>query len=92
MNYPLVDKSRIREELGISPSTLKNWRLGRLHEGRYLEAKLTEGVHWVRMGKRKTLYNLELLRDFLHNQDNPDAHQRAITAYLASLPSSKATA
>lgn len=88
MKYQLVSKRDIHAELGISSSCLKYWRLGR--DGQ--PPKLTEGVHWLRVGPRKTLYNLELLRDFLHNQDNPDAHQRAITAYLESLPSSKATA
>jgi hypothetical protein len=88
MTNQLVSKRVIQTEFGISPSTLKYWRLGR--DGQ--PPKLVEGVHWLRVGARKTLYNLELMRDFLHNQDNPDAHRLAITAYLESLPSSKATA
>jgi len=88
MTNQLVSKRVIKTELGISASTLKYWRLG--HDGQL--PKLTEGVHWLRVGPRKILYNLELLRDFLHNQDNPAAHQRAINAYLESLASSRATA
>ena len=53
--------------------------------------KLIEGVHWIRVGntQRVVRYNQSLLIDFLQNQQNPLAHERAIEAYLASLPSHK---
>ena len=88
---PLVSKSIVQRELGISPSSLKNWRLGRqLPSGEFTPPRLVEGVHWLRVGPRKILYNLELIRDFLYNQENPDAHRLAIEAYLKSLPSAAA--
>lgn len=74
------------EILGVSPSTLKAWRLGT----RKQPPRLVEGAHWVSLGERKVLYHRELMLDFLANQHRPKVHQKAVTAYLASLPSSKA--
>ena len=82
--YPLVSKHVIKAELGISSSKLKDWRLGK--EGS--PPRLTEDIHWLRVGSRKIIYNFELMRDFLHNQDNWELHEKAITHYLESLPSS----
>ena len=91
MPYRLVSKRIVQEELGISPSSLKNWRLGRqLPSGGVSPPRLIEGVHWLRVGPRKILYNLELIRDFLYNQQSPAAHRQAIAAYLQSLPSAAA--
>lgn len=69
----------------ISASTLKAMRLGHLDR----PATFTEGVHWTRLADKKVLFNLPLVEDFLINKSNPQAHQRAIDRYLASLPSSQ---
>jgi len=83
--YPLVTKHRIREELAISESTLKHWRLGR-GGGKPL---LIEGIHWVRFGTRDTRYNLALIHDFMVNRTAPELHDHAIEHYLGTLPSSQ---
>lgn len=58
-----ADAARI---LGINPRTLER----RLDE-------LIEGVHYWREGDRP-IFDLELIRDWQRNRDNPTAHQRAI--------------
>lgn len=73
-------KQEIIEQTGFSASSLKRFRLS----GSWIE-----GIHWVRVGTRKTLYNRELVLDWIANQNNPQAHQRAIEAYLTQLPSNK---
>lgn len=91
MHTPLprfADKNTVNELLGIRPGTLKTWRLGRTDTG--AEPVLREGIHWIRQSPRHTLYNIDLLRDFIANRANPEAHERAIAAYLESLPSSQA--
>ena len=72
--------------LGISPTTLKIWRLGK---GK-TPPRLKQGVHWVSPSARQVLYHRELMLDFLANQHRPELHQKAVDAYLESLPSSKA--
>jgi hypothetical protein len=91
--FPFVDKHTAASELGVSYSTLKVWRIGTVAPaGDTVPPKLQEGIHWRRHGLRKVTYNINLLQDWAANQDSPEAHQRAIDAYLASLPSSKAAA
>jgi uncharacterized protein YbgA (DUF1722 family) len=69
---------------GLSAHTLKVWRNG---NGK-TEPTLIEGIHWVRRSERAILYNVTLLEDWIVNhKTNPEAHQRAIDAYLRSLPS-----
>jgi hypothetical protein len=36
------------------------------------------------------LFHRDLMLDFVANQHAPEVHQKAVLAYLASLPSSKA--
>lgn len=83
-----VNTRTMKALLGVSESTLKFWRLG--YNGR--PPKLIEGVHWVKAGERNTLFHKALMMDYLANLANPERHQRAIDAYLASLASSKAVA
>jgi tRNA(His) 5'-end guanylyltransferase len=66
--------------LNLSSSTLKKYRL----EGNWIE-----GVHWVRLNSRCVRYNIELIKDWLHNRHDPIAHQRAIDQYQASLLSNQ---
>jgi hypothetical protein len=58
-------KQEIIQGTGFSASSLKRFRLS----GTWIE-----GIHWVRVGTRKTLYNRELILDWLANQNNPKAH------------------
>lgn len=73
-------KKEIIEQTGFSASSLKRFRLS---------GSWVEGIHWVRVGTRKTLYNRELILDWIANQNNLQAHQQAIESYLASLPSNQ---
>ncbi len=73
--------------LGVSKTKLKVWRLGKKGEA---EPRLIENVHWIPMGERKVLFHRELMIDFVANLNRPKVHERAVMAYLASLPSSKA--
>lgn len=85
-----ADKQSILQILGIRNGTLKTWRIGRPDTG--VAPILREGIHWVRQSSRLTLYNVPLMRDFIANRANPEAHERAIAAYLESLPSSQCVA
>lgn len=80
MEKRFVNKRDAEELTGFSHETLKKWRL---------EGKLVLGIHWIKVGNsdRVIRYNGPLLIDFLQNQEDPVAHQRAIDAYLKSLPS-----
>jgi len=67
---------------GLSLRCLKQYRANGL---------LVEGIHWQRINSRVVLFNLPLVMDWIANRSNPMAHQRAINAYLASLPSTVST-
>jgi hypothetical protein len=67
--------------IGVSTDTLKDWRVRGL---------LRQGIHWYTMpGSPNIIWIKDLVRDFLANSGEPDAHKRAIERYLASLPSSE---
>lgn len=80
MNTQFCNKHRLAELTGLSPETFKKYRLS---------GKWHEGIHWQRINSRCILYNLSLILDWVANRANPDAHQRAIDHYLASLPSNQ---
>lgn len=80
MVFYFVGKREAERLTGLSHETLKKLRL---------TGKLTENVEWVRQNSRSVLYNAPLLLSFLQNRHAPSAHQRAIEAYLASLPSNQ---
>lgn len=65
--------------IGSSKEFLKNCRF---------KNALVEGIHWIRLNSR-ILYNVDLVLDWVQNQGDPIAHQRAIKTYLAKLPSNK---
>ena len=75
-----ASKRTASECLNLSHSTLKKYRL----EGDWIE-----GIHWVRINSRCVRYNIELIKDWLHNRRDPIAHQRAIDIYQASLLSNQ---
>ena len=78
--FQFANKHLASEKLSLSYATLKKYRL----DGTWIE-----GTHWVRVNSRFTLYNLELIQDWLHNRHDPIAHHRAIDAYHANLASNK---
>lgn len=73
--------------LGVSVATLKTWRLGK---GRRIPPRLVEGAHWANPGGRQVLYHRELMIDFIANSHRPEMHRKAVVAFLADLPSSRA--
>jgi hypothetical protein len=70
-----VTKRQLAQYLNLSTDTLKRYRL----QGEWLE-----GIHWVRINSRCVRYNLELIKDWLHNRNHPTAHRRAIKTYQKS--------
>ncbi len=80
----LVDKHQAAAILAISPETLKKYRL-------QPNSTLIEGVHYFVWNARVIRYNAELLADWGMNRANPGAHQKAIEAFLASLPANQPT-
>ena len=75
-----VNKKNACEQLNLSGSTLKKYRL---------QGDWVEGIHWVRSNSRCTRYNIELIKDWLHNRNNPVAHERAIALYQQTLLSNQ---
>ncbi|MEM6840064.1 MAG: hypothetical protein ACFB0G_19455 [Leptolyngbyaceae cyanobacterium] len=75
-----VSKQEAIQSLKLSGTTLRRYRV---------QGVLIEGVHWVRVNSRCIRYNLELIKDWLHNRHDPAAHQRAIEIYQASLLSNQ---
>jgi hypothetical protein len=74
----LVDKYSAAAILGISPETLKKYRLKP-------DSPFIKGIHYHVFNSRVIRYNPVLLTDWVLNQNNPVAHQRTIEIYLASL-------
>ncbi len=77
-----VNKHKAAEILGVSPETLKKYRL-------QPDSTLIEGVHYHAWNQRVIRYNPTLLADWARNRNNPKAHQKTIEAYLASLPANQ---
>ena len=75
-----VSKQEATQSLKLSGTTLRRYRV---------QGLLIEGVHWVRVNSRCIRYNLDLIKDWLHNRHDPAAHQRAIEIYQASLLSNQ---
>jgi hypothetical protein len=74
----LVNKHEAAAILGISPETLKKYRLRE-------DSPLIRGIHYQVYNSRVIRYNPFLLADWALNRDNPAAHQKTIEEYLASL-------
>ena len=78
-NFHFVDKRVLSQLTSLSEHTFKSYR----------RSKWLEGVHWVRLTAKTIRYNWPLIRDWLHNQEDPEAHQRAIANYQAQLLSNQ---
>ena len=80
-HYQLVNKQVAAEMTGLSPQTLKKYRL---------EGILEKDIYWVMINSRVIRYNISLILDWMQNKDtNPQAHLKAIENYLSSLPSAQ---
>jgi hypothetical protein len=77
-----VSKQEASQFLTLSGETMRRYRA----KGEWIE-----GIHWIRVNCRCVRYNLDLLEDWVYNRNNPNAHQRAIAAYQASLLSHQKT-
>jgi hypothetical protein len=75
-----VGKKQAAESLQMGSTTLKKYRL----TGCWIE-----GIHWVKLNSRCVRYNLDLIQDWLQNQSDPAAHQKAIERYQANLLSNQ---
>lgn len=78
--FRFVGKQEIADLTGLSCETLKQYRL---------TGRLIEDIHWIKLNSRVVRYNLFLIKDWIQNHNNPQIHQRAIEAYLSSLPSNE---
>lgn len=74
-----LDKHAAAALIGISSETI------RIYRKRYWE----DGHQYQRYNSRTIRYHRELILDWAANRSSPECHQRAIEAYLASLPSNK---
>lgn len=76
--YYFVSKQTLSQLTDLKPDTFKTYR----------KRDWKEGIHWNGNGdesKRRLIrYNWPLIEDWFHNQNDPDAHQRAIEHYLAT--------
>lgn len=79
----LVGKHEAAAILGVSTETLKRYRLQK-------DSTLIKGIHYFVWNSRVVRYNPVLLADWGMNRDTPQAHQKAIEVFLASLPSNQA--
>lgn len=79
-NPHFLGKKEMSKLTGLSGETLKKYRRTNL---------LTEGIHWVRVSPKLILYCVPLVLDWLQNQGDPVAHQRAIENYQATFLSNQ---
>lgn len=70
----------IEHIFGVSSTVIDRW----IEQG-----KIVENIHFVKVGTKTRLFNVELLRDRIANWHDDTAHQRGIHAYLSALPSNQ---
>jgi hypothetical protein len=88
--WPWVDSAQTHALTGASRALMRRWRVNGL---------LTEGIHWVyapkahqtdtnNLSNPRVLWNRDLMRSWIAcgGDQNHPAQQRAIEAYLKSLP------
>jgi hypothetical protein len=84
IQYPWVPQRVVLEQTGLSRSTLTRWR--------NKPGAMAQGIHYTQTpaikSSRNVVYNLQLIRSLMANDcdTNSPGHQRAIEAYLKSLP------
>jgi predicted site-specific integrase-resolvase len=85
MNTPKCNPVYVRiqqlcEVVGVATHTIRRWRE---------DGTLTEGIHYVRMSARTTLYNVPLIVDLIACAGDRVAHQRAVDAHLKGMLSNQ---
>lgn len=78
--YVFIGKNEAAKLIGYAPSTLKKLRAS---------GALREDIHWIRINSRSLRYNKILLLDWISNRNDLVAHERAVNAFLLSLPSNQ---
>lgn len=74
MDYQFGDKHEAAQILKCHPNSLARSR-------RNINYGWIEGIHFVRLNASNVRYNLTLLKDWMMNRHDPNAHQRAIEIY-----------
>jgi hypothetical protein len=82
MDYQFGDKHAAAQILNCHPNSLARSR-------RNTDNGWIEGIHFVRVNASNVRYNLTLLKDWLMNRHNPNAHQRAIEQYCQDISHQK---
>lgn len=78
--FHLVTKQQASKILNMSIFTLKKY---------CLDVTWIKETRWVKLNNLCIRYNLELIQDWLHNCEDPNAHHRAIDLYHVSLVSNQ---
>ncbi|AGY56630.1 hypothetical protein [Gloeobacter kilaueensis] len=76
MNADFLPGERAADAIGLPHRQLKQFRL---------EGKFLPGIHYVALSRKAILYCVPLIRDWIANQNDPEAHQRAIEVYRSAL-------
>ena len=76
------------QELGRTEDVEKLLNCSRSTIDRRRKDTWQEGIHWWQEGGRK-IYNLVLIKDWVMNQHDSVAHQRAIEQWAKQLPSNQ---
>lgn len=76
----LLTAQKMALTIGMSKGTIARWRKA---------GRLEEGVHYFKTNPTSILYHVELIQDWIANQQNPHLHENAIEAFLESLPSNQ---
>jgi hypothetical protein len=76
--FRFTDKWEMSRLTGLSPETLKKYRLNGF---------LIENIHWIRLNQRTVRYCVPLVLDRIQNQHFPQVHDKAIEYCQSLLPS-----
>ena len=71
-----LNKTQLSEVVGLEPDSFEGYR----KRGQWLL-----GIHYSKPTQNTVLYNERLILDWIANNHNPPAHQRAIDRYLTEL-------
>lgn len=82
-----VDKRHLAKAISLSPESFKIFRLGRKGQNGKPDVTpvWTEGIDFQKVGSRKVLYNLALIKNWVATRHSPYEHDLAIEQYLKNL-------
>lgn len=81
-------KDLVLKELGRTEDVVELLGCSRSTIDRRCKESWQEGIHWWQNGGMK-IYNLVLIKDWVVNQYDSVAHQRAVEKWVKSLPSNQ---